>query len=191
MKYYTRTTQPAAEPLAVGDLVPFLRSPGGTEDNTVITSLITVAREAVEDFTGRSLMASGWRVVAPDFGCLKLERSPLVSVSSVKYYADGENTLTTLSTADYLVITGTTPGRVQLVGDAPALADRPDAVQVEFIAGAANASDVPATLVHALRLLVAHHYELRTPINVGNIVNEIPMGLRHILESQRIGGWIG
>ena len=61
--------------------------------------------------------------------------------------------------------------------------------KIEFTAGVTSPAAVSPTLIHAVRLLVAHFYELRTPVNVGNIVNDIPFGLRHLLESQRVSGW--
>lgn len=192
MKHYTQITPPAQEPLAVADLVAFGRTGGATEEAATVAALIAVARDAVENFTGRALLLSGWRVVADGWGdgVLLIDRAPLVAVSSVKYYAEGATTLTTLSSADYLVIAGTEPGRVQITADLPALADRADAVQVEFTAGVASPELIPPTLRHAVRLLALHFHELRTPVNVGNIVNEIPLGLRHLLESQRLGGWV-
>lgn len=201
MKHYTQITPPSQEPITLADAVAFLRAGGGPEDVAVITAAIAAAREAVQDFTGRALMSAGWRVVTDTWTGgeitwsgdeITLDRSPIVSVASMKYYADGETALTTLSAGtDYIVITGTTPGRVQLLIDPPALAERADAVQIEFTAGATSPANISPTLLHAVRLLTAHFYELRTPVNVGNIVNEIPLGLRHLLESQRVGGWVG
>lgn len=200
MKHYTRTSTPQ-EPIALGDALTFLRAAGGPEDTATVASLISVAREFTEMFTGRALCSgtfllvcdgwaekAGWTASLGD--TITLDRSPLASVQSVKYYADGETSLTTLTAGtDYIVITGTTPGRVQFLIDPPALAERPDAVQIEFTAGVTSPANVPPTLIHAVRLLVAHFYELRTPVNVGNIVNDIPFGLRHLLESQRVSGW--
>jgi uncharacterized phiE125 gp8 family phage protein len=198
VKSYTLTTPPAQEPLTTADAVTFLRSGGGEEEAALIASLISAAREVVENFTRRVLLESQWRVVCADWtggeitwagDVLTIDRSPLVSVQSVSYYALGSAVLTTLNQADYVVITGTTPGRVQLITEPPDLAERADAVQVAFTAGASLPTAIPPTLTHAVRLLVAHFYELRTPVNVGNIVNELPMSLQHLLTSQRIGGW--
>lgn len=189
MKYYTLKTPPTAEPLSLADACAFLRISTGCED-VLVRSLIATAREIVENFTGRALAAEVWTLAA-DSWCIDritLDRTPLVSVESVKYLPEGGGALVTLSGSDYAVITATQPGTVLLLIDPPALADRPDAIQIEFTAG--SATSMNATLRHALLLLVGHLYELRTPVNVGNIVNEIPMSLRHILESQRVGGWI-
>ena len=193
MKHYTLTTQPAREPITAQEAADFLRIACSTDDLAALTGFVSAAREAVENFTGRALMVEGWKMVTDGWcsGVLMLDRSPLVAASAVKYYADGQTSLTTLDPGSYVVITGTTPGRVQITADLPALADRADAVQVDFTAGVTDPGAIPPTLMHAVRLLVAHFYELRTPVNVGNIVNELPLGLRHLLESQRVGGWVG
>lgn len=200
MKHYTQITAPSQEPVTVADISTFARAGGGPEDTATLQALISVAREFVENFTGRALMSSGWRVVSDSWSgvtgdtcgdVLTLDRSPLASVQSVKYYAEDEDTLTTLvANADYIVIAGTTPGRVQLLIDPPALEDRADAVQVEFTAGATTPASVPPTLIHAVRLLVSHFYEMRSPVVAGISADEIPLGLRHLLESQRVGGWV-
>lgn len=188
MKSYTRTSEPATEPVSTAEAIAFLRAASTTEETTLIAYLIKVAREVVEDFTGRVLIQSDW-LLASDCWPTVIDRSPLTEIESVIYWpADGGDQVT-LSEDDYHVITAVIPGQIKLVTAGPALADRPDAVQIAFTAGVATAEEVRATLRHCVQLLVAHLYELRTPVNVGNIVNELPYSLKHLLESQRLGGW--
>lgn len=191
MKSYSLITPPAIEPVSVQEAAEFLRAGCAEDELALIAAIIATAREVVENFTGRALATSEWLVAFESWGdgLIKLERSPLASVQSVKYWPADDGAQVTLSGSDYLVITATTPGQIKITADLPALADRPDAVQVAFTAGATAAARIPATLRHAVRLLIAHLYELRQPLAVGNIVNELPYSLRHLLESQRIGGW--
>lgn len=196
-KFYTRTVEPTDEPIEVADALNFLRADESEAER--IAGLIAVAREVVEDFTGRALMAQTWKLTADVWptGCgmkgrtLLLERTPLASVTSVKYYACGGSVQTTMDADMYIVQTGATPGRLVLAADEswPDLEDRPDAIEVTFTAGYASAAVVPATLRHAISLLVSNFYDLRAPLNIGNIVNELPFNLKHLLESQRVGGW--
>lgn len=170
------------------------------DDATLIESLISTAREIVEDFTGRALISQTWRLVSSEWpetcaingDIITLDRSPLVSVETVKYYPSSGAAQKTLSSDSYHVVTGLMPGVIVLEDGYswPDLAVRPDAVEVNFTAGYANAAAVPKTLRHCVLLLLAHLYELRSPVNVGNIVNEIPFTVRHLLESQRVGGWV-
>lgn len=191
MKHYTQITPPAQEPIAVAELIGFARAGATQEEAAEATYLIAAARDHAEGFTGRALMASGWRMVTEGWGdgVILIDRAPLVAVSSVKYYAEGATTLTTLAAQDYLVITGTEPGRVQITADLPPLADRADAVQIEFTAGNASSDLIPPTLRHAVRLLASHWVMQRG--REGNYdPTAIPDGVRHLLESQRLGGWV-
>ena len=191
MKHYTLITPPTQEPISVADAVGFLRSSGSAEESALIAAFISAARETVENFTGRSLLTTGWKVVADGWSgnAFTLDRTPLVSVSAVKYYAEGATTLTTLDTSAYALITTTQPGQVLFMDEPPALAERPDAVQIDFTAGAASPDLIPPTLIHAVRLLAQNYYDNRAAFAASS-VNEIPLGLRHLLESQRVGGWV-
>lgn len=191
MKHYKQITPPTQEPIAVANLIGFARAGATPEEAAEAAYLIAAARDHAEGFTGRALMLSAWRVVTEGWGdgVLLIDRAPLVAVSSVKYYAEGATTLATLSTSDYLVITGTEPGRVQITTDLPPLADRADAVQVEFTAGHVSAELIPSTLAHAVRLL-ASHWVLQRGKEGNYDPTSIPDGVRHLLESQRLGGWV-
>jgi uncharacterized phiE125 gp8 family phage protein len=197
-KVYTLVTGPESEPLEVGDAIAFLRA--SDDDAEYVSGLIAVAREMVENFTGRALLTQTWRMAADvwptgdgmRWRTITLDRTPLASVTSVKYWPAGGSAQTTLSADMYTVQTGAEPGRLFLNygEDWPDIEERPDAVEVNFTAGHTSCATVPATLRHATRLLVSHLYDQRAPLNIGNIVNELPFSLKHLLESQRVGGWV-
>src|SRR5574343_1982186 len=87
---YQRTVSPAAEPVSVAELLDFLKAV--PQDTALVTSLGAVAREFVEEQTGRALVTQTWKVTKSGWPCerLVLERTPLVSVTAVKYCpADG------------------------------------------------------------------------------------------------------
>ncbi len=193
MKFLTRITAPTVEPVTSEEAMAFLRVTDADE-SPQIESLITVAREMVEDFTGRSLLTQEWKLITSEFcgAVIILDRSPLASIESVKYYPASGAALATLSAATYHALTGPMPGLIVLKSDEtwPDLADRPDAVEINFTAGAATVDAVPSVLRHAVLLAVSHLYEIRGPVNIGNIVNELPYSLKYMLESQRVGGWV-
>jgi hypothetical protein len=209
---YSIITQPASEPITLAQASAHLRV-DSADDNTYITDLIPVAREYVESVTGRvsnpttfRLIASDWRdLFAPAVnreiyhldarygllgqslaGVIPLFRTPLVSVASIQYYAPGEATLTTMSTEDYRVILTAEPGLVHIFGDLPALENRPDAIQIQFVAGVTASTS--ATLKHAVKMLVSHLYENRMPVAFSSC-NDIPFTLRNLIENQKIGGY--
>lgn len=195
--HYSLVTAADAEPVTLAQASEHLRV-DSLDDFSLIEALLPVAREIVEGITGRVALESGWKVIAPSWADLldgdaataMLHRTPLVSVESVRYYASGASTLTTMDDSDYVTIDGTEPGMIHFMGTLPSLESRPDAIQIEFTAGHTTTEDVPAVLKHAIKLLVAHFYETRTPIAFA-ASSEIPFTLQFLLNNQRIRGWVG
>jgi hypothetical protein len=125
-----------------------------------------------------------------------LDRSPLISVDAVQYY-DATETMQTLASSNYYALTAQLPGAMALKTAAswPDLFDRPDAVQISFTAGhGTTAATVPANLRIAVMMLAKHYYRSATDddhvVDVAAAVNEIPFGVRDILTSRRVEGWV-
>ena len=205
---YSISTAPTSEPITLAQASDHLRV-DSTEDQSYISELISVAREYFDAVTGRSsaiatyvLTAETWEDLFNPSRRKTNERNtyaevneyngyvipiyctPLLSVTSVKYYAPDATSLTTMSASAYRVITGAEPGRIQLVDSPPSIDDRIDAIQITFTAGADTA---PAMSKHAIKMLVANFYEQRTPISFA-AASEIPYTLKSIIEAQKIGG---
>lgn len=188
-----RVTDAATEPVTLAEAQSWLRV-DSSDDATEIETLITAARQAVEQATGRALISQTWRVrqsVWPDGAVIELPTSPLISVESVKYSPASGAAQATFSSSSYHVVTDSEPGLVVLKSDTdwPDIYDRPDAVEVNFTAGYADAASVPKILRHAVLLMLAHLYENRAAVSPGT-VTEIPYTVKHLLESHRVGGWI-
>lgn len=137
-----------------------------------------------------------------DWRTIPLERSPLISIDSVQYY-DTKETLQTLTAWNsisnptgiyYPALTNPEPGLLALRPDAywPDTYIRPDAIQIKFTAGFGTTADkIPQNLRHAILLLTKHLYDNRDVIIVGTgSAIEIPHGIKSILESRKVGGWI-
>lgn len=193
LKFFARVTGPTSEPITLAQAQSWLRV-DSSDDADEITALISAAREMVENATGRALLPQTWKLTRndwPENDRIELPVSPLTAVSTVKYYPADGGAQATLDSSTYHVIAGREPGFVAIKdGESwPNLAVRPDAVEVTFTCGFADSASVPATLIHAVRLVLVHLYEQRAP-STGGSVNEMPYSLRHLLESQRVGGWI-
>lgn len=198
---YSITAQPTSEPITLTQASDHLRV-DSTEDQSYIRDLVSVAREYFDAVTGRSsaiatyiLTAETWEDIFSDtrrnnqtYGLsaysIPIYRTPLLSVESIKYYAPDATTLTTMSANDYRVVTSAEPGIIQLKDSPPSIDDRIDAIQITFKAGA---DSVPAMNKHAIKMLVAHFYEQRTPIAFAS-ASEIPYTLKTLIEAQKIGG---
>lgn len=205
--HYSIVTGPASEPLTFAQASEHVRI-DSTDDQTYVEALIPVAREYVDQVTGRVSITSTWKVVAPSFRALvtgddtrgeidwrnpwaiPLLRTPLSSVTHIKYYPPDTETQTTISSADYRVITGTEPGMVQFLESPPNVEDRPDAVEIQFVAGHAASTDMLPQHLHAIKMLVAHLYENRIPASFGSVASEIPMSTRAMLENIKVKGWV-
>jgi uncharacterized phiE125 gp8 family phage protein len=204
--HYSIVSAAQTEPLTLEQASEHVRI-DSTDDLAYLNSLVSVAREYVDSVTGRVSIQTTFKVVAPSWHALingydelinipqrnlysiPIFRAPLVSVSNVKYYPADTETLTTVSSSDYRVITLTEIGMIQFKETPPEHEDRPDAVQIEFIAGYSDSCNVPPILAHAQKMLVAHLYENRVPAAFAS-VSEIPFTLKTLIENQKIGGWI-
>lgn len=166
MKHFPRcTTAPVAEPLSLPQALAHLRV-DDTESNDYVTSLITVARQAAEDRTERSLMLSIWTLRLPAFpaangGRIELLRPPIVNVTSVQYL-DTAGILQTVPPSSYVVDAQSEPGcLIPLAGSWPASSDHPQAVTIVYTAGYANAADVPAPIKQWMLLAIGDMFGSR------------------------------
>jgi uncharacterized phiE125 gp8 family phage protein len=196
--HYILVSAPGVEPVSLDQLCDHLRV-DSDDDEAYLAALLPVAREVVETLTGRVCTRSTWRLTADSWeaaaiGCggqnVPLFRTPLAAVSAVRYYpAESPTELTTLGADAYYTITGYQPGILHFPGSPPALARRPDALQIEFVAGHEDPENSPPGLRHAIKLLAANLYENRVPVAFASN-SEIPFTLQTLLDNQRLGGWL-
>jgi uncharacterized phiE125 gp8 family phage protein len=189
--FYSLVTAPETEPVIYDEAAEHLRV-DSEADASYIDGLIAVAREYVDSITGRVSATSTWKLTCAGWhelltrgsDIVRLERTPLVSVSHVKYYTD--DVLTTLDSAEYRVITAAEPGMIQFHGETPSVDDRPDALQITFVAGYTAPEETPPGLRHAIKMLVAHLYENRLPVAFASC-QEIPFTLQSLIANQKTG----
>lgn len=198
IRHAVRITDATSEPLTLAEAKAWLRV-DSDDDGTEIEALIKTARQYVENYTGLAILPQTWRFVASEWpeepqyvpNAIRLPRAPLATVTSVKYYPEGGGAQATFSSANYHVVTVVEPGLVVLAEDKswPDLAVRPDAVEINYTAGYATTAAAPQAAIHAVKLVLAHFYENRSPVNIGNIVTPMPLSLTDLLNSLRVEGW--
>lgn len=159
-------TPPAAEPVTSTEAKAHLRV-DTTDDDTLITSLITAARTYAERVLRRALISQTWDLTLdewPDGNAITIPLPPLQSVTSLKY-TDDDGTVNTMSSSWYIVDTASTPGRLVLKDDYSWPSDdlrEAMPIVVRFVAGyGAAGSSVPGTILTAIKLLIGHWYENR------------------------------
>lgn len=195
MRQLRKLTDTPSEQFLLEAALSHLRVTDGAEVPLVLQYL-AAAREVFERLTGRALLTQTYELAIPDWsdsGLISLDRNPVSSITSVKYL-DANDAEQTLSSANYLLHTAEDAAAVltfRSTFSEPAIAERHDAVRIAFTAGASSWASVPYSQRQAVLFLAAHLYEVRTPINIGNIVNDIPMTLTSLITMNRIGGFIG
>ncbi len=182
------TSGPASEPVTVSEAKAHLRVDGTNED-TLIASLILTSRLHIETGLGLALITQSWRLLLdawPGTKILELPLRPLQSVEEVRVLA-ADGSPETIEASAYLVDIAGTPSRLVRNGAIwPQPGQAANGIEIDFTAGyGAGASDVPAPIRQALLLLVAHWYEHRDPIEIGSPTTVIPAVVSDLLEAYR------
>lgn len=187
-------TAPASEPVTTAEAKSHLRVTT-SDDDTYISTLVTVARNHAETITRRALINQTWDYFLNRFPCddkIVIPLPRLSSVTSVKY-TDKDNVQSTLASNKYVVDTNGEPGQVVLAyGESwPSFTPRPvNAVEIRFVAGyGSSATNVPAGIRQAMLLLVGHWYENRELISELNL-KEIPETVNALLWPYRVMGFV-
>ena len=147
------TSEPASEPITLTDAKNYLRIDHDADDD-LIASLISSVRQEAEEYTARSFISHGRRLIyeecAPEE--IILPMGPVLAITSVSTYNIVGDTTTVIDGADYYLA----PGFDRLCFGGALYADR---ITVDYTAGyGANASDVPHTLKLGLKIALAARY---------------------------------
>ena len=192
----TRATGPAVEPLTVAEAKLHLRV-DISDDDVFIGTLITAAREWVEAYLDRTLITTQLILRAAEFPTeeLELARPPMVASGTatavVITYTLADTTTATLSTALYRVDRTSTPGNVAPVinGTWPSdVIEDANAVAVTYWAGyGPTSASVPATIRHAMLMLIGHWYDRRSAVLTGTISKPLEFAVESLLASNNWG----
>lgn len=156
--------------------------PTDTSEDSLLNGYLVAATRFCEQRTHRAFMQSTWRWTGKNFPtrldsdlCWRVPVAPLVSVTSVQYWS---GTLQTLNASNYIVDTTNIPGRIQF-NSMPSVDDRPEAVQINFVAGygASGADDtaqraaVPQEIDNIILMLVGTYYDNRQTMMIDGTVD--------------------
>jgi uncharacterized phiE125 gp8 family phage protein len=186
-------TPPESQPVTRDEAKAHLRVP---DDDAYIDSLIaavTAYHDGPDGKLGKAIMEQTlqlslrWFAYDGDYEdvpfCtvvradgIDLPCPPIQSVESIKY-TDTDGNEQTLDPTTYALDNA----RVVLAYNKtwPALRDVPNAVRVEYIAGYADAADVPASIKHMILLMVGHLYQNREAVTDGRVNQPFVMPLAY------------
>jgi len=179
----------ATEPLTLDDVKAHLRLDGEDED-ALLGSLITTSRSHIEVALGMALNTQKWRWQAdcwPKSGIVELITRPLQSVERIAV-RDNSGADTVIAASDYVVDTSGQQGRIaRRSGRWPAPGAKLAGIEIDFWAGyGSDASDVPEAIRQALKLLVAHWYEVRNPVLIGSLATHVPDTVSELLRPYKV-----
>lgn len=187
-------TAPTTEPVSITEAKLHLRVDHSDED-TLITNLIKVAREMAEDATWRALFTQTWELRLDDWPTLplKLPKAPLQSIASIKYVNESGVEATVANTV-YEADTYSEPGRLCFKKDQqwPSVTlYGQGGVRIQFVCGWASTAAIPYKIKAGMLLAIGHLYENREQVIItsGLTPVELPMGVQALWASEKV--WKG
>ena len=175
-------TPPTQEPVSLAEAKQHLRVDGG-DDDLLIGSLITAARQAAETKTGRQLITARWKLVLDAFPgpslmqsatgasfslpghAILLAKCPVQAVVTIEYL-DMNGTTQVIPASDYVLDVACEPARITPVFGKtwPPTLPQMGAVSVTFDAGYGAASAVPEGLKSWIKLRLGSLYAHREEV---------------------------
>jgi uncharacterized phiE125 gp8 family phage protein len=167
-----RITSPAVEPVSLAFAKQHCRVDTDADD-LYIQSLISVARQYVEDVLDITICSTVWEVKYDLFPvwAIVLPRLPMLDRAVTVTYRSGDGTFSQLSSAtDFQVDASVLPGRIypQWARSWPATRGDENSVTVRYSAGYGDdGQSAPPIVKHLILLLVAHWFDTRQPAVTG------------------------
>jgi len=182
------TVDPTDEPVSLQEAKDVLRI-DSSDDDAYVGTLIVAAREWCETYTKRHFVKRTVRAYWDNWPagiCIESPRPFTETTASptLKYYAEGSTSATTLAASSYWVDSDGEPGRIVLRSGQtwPDTTLRTaNAVELTLQTGYGSEPDVPDSIKQAILFLVGHWYANREAVLIGTISKEIEFGVRALL----------
>lgn len=152
-----------------------------SDEDDYLNILVSSAHLYAEHYCQRSFGEQTWRGNWWDWP-KRLPKPPLVSVSEIRFWRHGEQQV--LDPSEYRLDLSM-PGRVLPVHSFPIADDRPDAVEITWVAGHEASENVRL----ACLIMVSHWYQVREPVVVGTIIAQVPWSANALLDRERWGDY--
>lgn len=183
-----QTTVSSTEPVTLAEIKTHLRIPstsegGSTNEDTLLSAYISVARKQCELITKRQIVRAGWQLIFRDFpsstGAITLPRPPISSSAgdiTITFIEDSTvGNTTTIPSTCYTVDYNSSPGRVFPINGNSwsnySPRDQLNAITINYVSG--NDTAIPEELKTWIKMRVGVLYEYREPITTDNY-KELP-----------------
>ena len=169
---------PADLPITLNGAKQFLQVSGNDED-ALINFLIEAATSECEQKMQRALKPRTVRDTMASWDNAYMHRwCPVAMLTHIKYY-NTDNVLTDLATDQYWSYIHEEYGldaiKLRTGVTFPEVYDRPDAIQITYVAGYGTAGTIPYEILAAIQLKTRHKYDFRTDEAAGN--RQSPMSI--------------
>lgn len=185
------SVRPIKEPINLAEATEHLRVVDSAED-AYVTGLIVLARQKVEDDTWRCLLTQTWLQYFDEFPGgdeLELAYAPIQSITSITYKkSDGTSSTLAASEYDLDATAQNAPHVIRLGYNKIWPTDTlypTNPITVTYLAGYADASEIPAPLIHAMKLLLTHWYENREIVATIKLMT-VPMSYDALIFDYRL-----
>lgn len=181
-----RTVEPTGTPVSLTQAKLHCRIDHSEEDDLLI-GLIAAAVSMVEDYCGRALMEQTWRLTLDEFADrIVLPRGPVQSITQFTHL-DSEGNTQAVASDLYKLDLDADPQVVLLEPQQqwPGVGGYAVPISITYVAGYAEAENVPAAIRQAILMLVANWYSNRETLLTGSTVAEMPLGTMALLQNHR------
>jgi len=180
-------TAATTEPITLTEAKNFLRV-DHTDDDTLISVLITASRQMCEEYTRRILVTTTIDEFFDQFptnswnnlhNMIYLSRGPVASITSVKYVNEIGSELT-IDSSKYVTDLISEPARIQSTDGWFSLAGVMNQVIVRYVVGS-DVSSIPKPLIQGMMLVISDLYDQR-----GDRVKRLPTASEYLWNPYRV-----
>jgi len=181
----TVVTPPVTEPISLNEAKLHLRV-AHNDDDTYIQSLISVARDHIEQDIQRAIATQTWELTMTTFptdtNVITLYFGPVQSIVSI-IYDDADGVAQTMDPATYWLDTSWLPAKLMGINAWPATSTTSEAVRVQYVAGYGG-NPIPSSLRHAMLMLIGEWYDNREAASTA-LLSKLPHAVDRLIWNYR------